>query len=315
MKRIVLVLLLSLIAPVALASSMWVDTGMSYQSGARIFWYGSAYYFNNAGQVGVGVGMSGNLVVYNDRNDLIYHIPWGTTSGSWEFHTTSDFDYNSCYYSAINAHTFDQFAQSYSGGMTCTPDPPFGGEDDPCDERPWLAECGPMCPLIVQTQHGAWSLTDPAGGVMFDMNADGRRDRTSWTTPGSGLAFVALDLNHNGTIDDAAELFGEHTRLSNGAKPPNGFVALDQYDDNGDDAIDAADAIWPFLVLWTDRNHDGVSQRAELEPIASTAVASLSTAYRWTGRRDQHGNLFRYAAACDAGNSAPYYDVYFQVKR
>jgi hypothetical protein len=188
-------------------------------------------------------------------------------------------------------------------------------EPDPCEMRPWRPGCGGICPLLVQTGHGPWSLTDPDNGVLFDMDADGRRDRTSWTTPGSSLAFVALDRNHNGRIDDAAELFGEHTPLRDGSKPPNGFVALQEYDSNGDHTIDDNDAIWPFLVLWTDRNHDGVSQPTELAPILSSNITSLSTAYRWAGRHDQYGNLFRYAATCEADNSAPYYDVYLRIKR
>lgn len=202
---------------------------------------------------------------------------------------------------------------------TCSGSPvqanPYCEAVDPCETHPWRPECGPMCPLLVQTGRGPWSLTDPDNGVLFDMDADGRRDRTSWTMPDSSLAFVALDRNDNGRIDDAAELFGEHTPLRDGSKPLNGFVALKEYDDNGDDAIDDNDAIWPFLLLWTDRNHDGISQPTELDPIASSDIRSLSTAYRWTGRRDHYGNLFRYAAVCGADNSAPYYDIYFRIKR
>jgi len=186
---------------------------------------------------------------------------------------------------------------------------------DPCELHPWRPECGPMCPLLVQTGHGPWLLTDPDNGVLFDMDADGKPDRTSWTAAGSSLAFVALDRNHNGRIDDATELFGEHTPLRDGSTPLNGFVALKEYDDNGDDAIDDNDAIWPFLLLWTDRNHDGISQPTELAPISSSNITSLSTAYRWTGRRDRQGNMFRYAAECKADNSALYYDVYFRIKR
>jgi hypothetical protein len=186
---------------------------------------------------------------------------------------------------------------------------------DPCETRPWGPGCGGICPLLVQTGPGPWTLTDPDNGVLFDMDADGRRDRTSWTTPGSSLAFVALDRNDNGRIDDAAELFGEHTPLRDGSKPLNGFIALKELDDNGDHVIDDNDAIWAFLLLWTDGNHDGISQPTELAPIPSSNITSLSTAYRWTGRRDQYGNMFRYAATCEADNSAPYYDVYFRIKR
>ncbi|MGZ8781199.1 MAG: hypothetical protein ACXW31_14865 [Thermoanaerobaculia bacterium] len=90
------------------------------------------------------------------------------------------------------------------------------------------------------------------------------------------------------------------------------FDYYGQYDDNSDEAIDEADPIWSFLVLWQDANRDGISQPEELQPIGTSGVTRLSTQYRWTGRHDQHGNLFRYAAQCDAQSSGPYYDVFLR---
>src|SRR5262249_41926005 len=96
-----------------------------------------------------------------------------------------------------------------------------------------------------------------------------------------------------------------------GGVAPNGFAALAQYDENGDAVIDGNDPIWPALVLWTDLNHDGVSQPSELVPIGKTRVTAISVDYHWTGRRDQHGNTFRYQSKVWMETPRPVYDIFF----
>ena len=47
------------------------------------------------------------------------------------------------------------------------------------------------------------------------------------------------------------------------------------------------------LVLWEDRNHDGVSQPEEIQP-ATNVIAELGLGYVRHNRRDGFGNLFRF---------------------
>ncbi|WP_295409661.1 hypothetical protein [uncultured Thiocystis sp.] len=102
-------------------------------------------------------------------------------------------------------------------------------------------------------------------GVQFDLRATGQATRNGWVGPDDGL--LVRDLNDNGRIDDGTELFGTATRLANGEKGAEGYVALRELDSNGDGAITAADEAWSELKVWQDSNSDGVSQAGELKSL------------------------------------------------
>jgi len=168
--------------------------------------------------------------------------------------------------------------------------------------------CTPGSPIIISLR-GDYHLTSMNDGVMFDIDADGVEERTSWTVGGSDLGFLALDRNGNGRIDHGAELFGD-------ANAENGWVALAALDQNGDEVIDEGDAAWSALLLWYDVNHDGRSDAGELVKVTSTEIRAVSTRYRWTGRKDPFGNTFRYAGDVMLTHGRrEAYDVYFLTRR
>lgn len=155
--------------------------------------------------------------------------------------------------------------------------------------------CCPGSPIILDLDGDGFDLTDLAGGVRFNLNPRGATERVSWTAPGTDDAWLALDRNGNGVIDDGTELFGNFTPQPASANR-QGYLALAALDQNHDDMIDAQDAVFNDLLLWQDRNHDGVSDASELSTLKAHGILGLDL--RFAGHRvtDKHGNLFRYSA-------------------
>jgi hypothetical protein len=127
-------------------------------------------------------------------------------------------------------------------------------------------------PLALDLDGNGLQTSGVAQGVLFDIDADGRLDRTSFVTGGD--AFLALDRNGNGRIDDGRELFGDQ----NG--DANGYQALARYDDNGDGRIDAGDAVFSRLRLF--RIGDDGSQ--QLQGLQSAGVSAIGLDYSETQR-------------------------------
>lgn len=190
------------------------------------------------------------------------------------------------------------------------PPPPPPDEIQNCTEA---TGCG--SPIILDLGHDNYRLTSVSGGVHFDLRNEGTKVQIAWTRLGVENAFLAMDRNGNGQIDNGAELFGNYTPLRNGVLAANGFEALRELDVNADGAIDSTDAVWPTLLLWTDRNHDAFSTVDELQPISQSAVSSLGIDHSTIGKRDQWGNLFRYKAKFrieeNGQHQRTYYDVFF----
>ncbi len=56
-------------------------------------------------------------------------------------------------------------------------------------------------------------------GVKFDISNTGTPQAVAWTDAHYGNAFLALDRNHNGKIDNGGELFGNNTAQPKSSDP------------------------------------------------------------------------------------------------
>jgi hypothetical protein len=126
-------------------------------------------------------------------------------------------------------------------------------------------------PLILDLDHNGYTFSTLANGVSFDINADGHADKLAWNTSGDGM--LAIDLDHDGKIDDGKELF---TPDFNGGHFASGSAALASLDTNHDGLVDANDVDFANLVVWKDANADGVTDAGELTTLAQNGIASLT---------------------------------------
>ena len=56
--------------------------------------------------------------------------------------------------------------------------------------------------------------------------------------------------------------------------------------------------------LWTDGNHNGISEATELRSLDHAGVDVVELEYKLSSRSDRHGNLFRYRAKVKNANGA-----------
>ena len=179
-------------------------------------------------------------------------------------------------------------------------------------------------PILIDLDGDGFALTDELMGVPFAIGPTDKLFHVAWTAHGSDDAWLVMDRNQNGLIDNGTELFGNFTEQP---EPPHGHVrqgfrALAELDrrvngGNRDGRITREDALFSALRLWQDANHDGVSQPHELLRLGPAGVQGIDLDYRNSRRVDEFGNRFRFRArvlgAGPAGIGRWSYDVFLQV--
>ena len=102
----------------------------------------------------------------------------------------------------------------------------------------------------------------------FDLSGLGWSQNYPW--PGERAAFLVWDPAQTGHIANGRQLFGFFTW---GLFWQDGYHALSMLDDNGDGVL--SDRELTGISLWTDRNHNGVSEPGEVQTTAEKGVKSI----------------------------------------
>ena len=185
------------------------------------------------------------------------------------------------------------------------PDPDPGMSPECATDPAWDPSC---TPLLVDMDGNGFQLTRSANGVQFDLDADGVKEQVAWTKAGSDDAWLAMDRNGNGRIDNGSELFGGNTPAYANAPEPaiNGFEALKFLEEGSyglsmrNAVVDNQDAVFGRLLLWRDDNHDGISQRGELTSAGAAGITSINADYRTLRRfRPKNGSTIRLASTVE----------------
>lgn len=159
---------------------------------------------------------------------------------------------------------------------------------------PWGSAPSQASPLILDLDGDGIELTTfnaSTTDTFFDLDSDGFAEQTAWVGADDGL--LVRDLNANGRIDDAGELFGSPSI--------DGFALLAQLDTNGDLIIDANDDDWDDLRIWKDANGDAITDEGELLTLASLDIVSIDLAgvspstSTISGNPISHTSTFKYA--------------------
>ncbi|HEX6314232.1 MAG TPA: hypothetical protein VFZ73_05205 [Gemmatimonadaceae bacterium] len=151
------------------------------------------------------------------------------------------------------------------------------------------------CVLVTSTDlRNPYALTSVDDGVQFDLNDDGTPDQVSWTTAGSHVAFLALDRDDDGKVSSLRELIGEHT-VPEAGNAPNALMSLaaEAAGAGHRAVVDGENPLFLRLLLWTDSNHNGISESSELRS-AREVFAAIGLGFSRYHRVDQFGNQARY---------------------
>ncbi len=141
-------------------------------------------------------------------------------------------------------------------------------------------------PLVVNFSHDPIEFTPATAAASFDLSTDGTCMSTDWPT----APWLAMDRDGDGFIRSGGELFGNATKMSTGGYAQHGFAALGELDSNRDGKIDAQDARFGELVLWSDYDDDRIGSYSELRPVSETSLVSIDLGFDRRASCDRGGN-------------------------
>lgn len=143
-------------------------------------------------------------------------------------------------------------------------------------------------PLAIDLDGDGVETVSVANGVHFDHDGNGFAEKSGWISADDAL--LVRDANEDGEINDGSELFGDQTVLSNGEKAANGFEALADLDSNKDGVFDGDDDAFGEVMIWQDKNQNGIAEYDELQLLEESGVTSINLDYQNQSVTDTNGN-------------------------
>ncbi len=123
-------------------------------------------------------------------------------------------------------------------------------------------------PLVLDLGGGPARLVE--GTATFDLDGDGVAE--SMPLLADGAAYLARDVNGNGTIDGGAELFGPASG--------SGFAELAALDSDANGWIDEGDAAFGSLLLWRpEASGPGTVATAASAGVGAISVVAAATPF------------------------------------
>ena len=150
-------------------------------------------------------------------------------------------------------------------------------------------------PLVLDLDNDGINLTPVTTGVspFFDLDDDGFAEQVGWIAGGD--AFLVQDLDANGLIETADEMFGSTTQT--------GFEELADLDSNADGLITSLDDDFGTLKLWKDANGDGITDAGELVDLAAENITAISLTTTEDGS-ESAGNVIERTATFTRGDGS-----------
>jgi hypothetical protein len=122
--------------------------------------------------------------------------------------------------------------------------------------------CNVSDPIVIDLDGDGIELLPIEKGVNFDLYNIGTKVAIGWVSPDDGL--LVMDRNGDGIIDNGGELFGNIMTAFE-----DGFDQLEELDrtehsGNGDNVLNEFDEVFNRLMVWKDKNTNGITDIGEL---------------------------------------------------
>ena len=188
-----------------------------------------------------------------------------------------------------------QHKLSDSGPRRATPSPPELWEPAAHADAHRTFSAPRGCVFLIPLERDVMpKLTSVEDGVAFDLDGNGDPEQLSWTEGGAQVAFLAIDHDGDGRIANGRELIGSRA-VPGAGTAPDALIAWAKKGSAGHPGarLDSDNSRFLELLLWTDTNHNGVSEASELRS-ARHVLSDIGLGFERHHRQDRHGNESRY---------------------